>query len=75
VVRRKMGPLKALSMRTALVFIGLRTTVVRIRKVIREAEEAASRAGTDDKDMAGFRLAAYEKIRSIVKDWDDPRFS
>ncbi|UCD85578.1 MAG: hypothetical protein JSU92_05145 [Deltaproteobacteria bacterium] len=69
-----MGPIKALSMRTALVFIGLRTTFVRIRKVIREAEEAASRADASDKDIAGFRLAAYEKIRSIVKNWDDPRF-
>jgi len=71
---KKMGLLKSLSLRTALVFIGLRTTIVRIRKVIREAEHTASESGASSKDVAGFRLAAYEKIRSIMKEHEDPKF-
>ncbi len=69
-----MGLLKSLSLRTALVFIGLRTTIVRIRKVIREAEQAASKSNANDEGVVTFRLAAYDKIRSIMKEWDDPKF-
>ncbi|UCD83225.1 MAG: hypothetical protein JSU92_07825 [Deltaproteobacteria bacterium] len=63
---------KGVSFQSTLVFAESQTTLVRIRRAIREAEQVASETDARKNDINEFRLAAYNKIKSIIKHYDDP---
>jgi len=69
-----MGFSKDIYFKSTLVFAEGQTTLVRIRKVIKKTEQIASKFSAINDDTTGFKLAAYNEIKSIIKQHEDDKF-